>query len=134
MSTKCWSSAWAYRPIFFRGAVGNLPDCQKNCPTSFLTLLLIVVIPIDLIPIDFRCPTRSTVLYLYKRYNNYLPDFEADIARLALFGQRIGGATTLPPTAPPPSPPGTPMVKWIHRWGAPLKILSDQGKEFNNKV
>ena len=26
------------------------------------------------------------------------------------------------------------LVKWIHRWGAPLKILSDQGKEFNNKV
>ena len=36
-------SPWAYRPIFFRGAVGNLPDCQENCPTSFLTLLLIVV-------------------------------------------------------------------------------------------
>ena len=26
------------------------------------------------------------------------------------------------------------LVKWIHRWGAPLKILSDQGTEFNNKV
>ena len=26
------------------------------------------------------------------------------------------------------------LVKWIHRWGVPLKILSDQGKEFNNNV
>ena len=26
------------------------------------------------------------------------------------------------------------LVKWIHRWGAPLKILSDQRTEFNNKV
>lgn len=26
------------------------------------------------------------------------------------------------------------LVKWIHRWGVPLKILSDRGKEFNNNV
>jgi len=37
-------------------------------------------------------------------FNNYLPDFEADIARLALFVQQIGGAT-----APPAPLPGTPM-------------------------
>ena len=38
-------------------------------------------------------------------YNNYLPDFEADISRLALFGQQIGGGGL-----PPPRPsPGTPM-------------------------
>ena len=37
-------------------------------------------------------------------YNNYLPDFEADIARLALFVQQIGGGGGYRPP-----PPGTPM-------------------------
>ena len=26
------------------------------------------------------------------------------------------------------------LNRWIHRWGAPRKILTDQGSEFNNQV
>jgi hypothetical protein len=118
------TNAWAYGKEKIRGAERNLPDffglcprCQKNFPeklskivvdgggggggSDYEKFLLDSIFPT--IKIDRISHKIDRIFPIYFYNKPILPDCEANIARLALFAQKIGGGGAAAPPPPPPA-------------------------------
>ena len=104
-----WAQAWAYGKEKIRGAERNLPDffglSKKALSKKFSgggrsdskKFLLDSVFPTKLT--EFPTKLTGFVPFIF-----ILPDCEANIARLALLAQQIGGGGCRPLRPPPPRP------------------------------